>query len=106
MLRWRLSLDRQVRPDMPPVFLWHTRDDASVPCRNSLVLAQALEEKGVDFALHIYRHGQHGLSTADEAVYPVDSMPEVSRDVAGWPETAMDFLEEIGFRITDLEEKR
>ena len=47
-LRARLSLDKQVRPDMPPVFLWHTRDDNAVPCRNSLIMACALEEKGVD----------------------------------------------------------
>ena len=35
-----------MRPDMPPVFMWHTRDDASVPCRNSLILAAALEVRG------------------------------------------------------------
>ena len=102
-LRHRLSLDRLVRPDMPPVFLWHTRDDGSVPCRNSLILAQALEERGVEFTLHIYNHGRHGLSTADEAVYPADAVPEVSRDVPGWPEAAMEFFREQGFRITDRE---
>lgn len=46
-LMGRLSLDRLVRPDMPPVFLWHTRDDGSVPCRNSLLLANAPEAVGV-----------------------------------------------------------
>ena len=102
-LRQRLSLDRLVRPDMPPVFLWHTRDDQSVPCRNSLVLAQALEEQGVDFALHLYRHGRHGLSTADGLVYSTQEMPETSRDVQNWPEIAMEFFRETGFRITDGE---
>lgn len=100
----RLSLERLVRPDMPPVFLWHTRDDPSVPCRNSLVLAGALEEAGVEFALHIYRHGPHGLSTADEMVYPAQSVPDVSGDVPGWLEAQMQFFREIGFRISDLEE--
>lgn len=103
-LRKRLSLDALVRADMPPVFLWHTRDDASVPCRNSLVLASALEEKQVDFALHIYRRGVHGLSTADEQAYPAGKVPKVSPDVPGWPEIAMGFLAEIGFQITDMEE--
>ncbi|MBE6923514.1 MAG: alpha/beta hydrolase [Ruminococcaceae bacterium] len=102
-LRQRLSLDRCVRQDMPPVFLWHTRDDASVPVRNSLILAGALEEAGVDFALHIYRHGQHGLSTADEMAFPAYALPEVSRDLIGWPERAMAFLKEIGFQILDRE---
>lgn len=100
-LAQRLSLDRLVRQDMPPVFLWHTRDDPSVPARNSLVLAQALEEAGVDFALHIYRHGQHGLSTADEMVYPASSVPAVSWDVPGWVETMIRFLAELGFHIED-----
>lgn len=102
VLRQRLSLDRLVRPDMPPVFLWHTRDDGSVPVRNSLILAQALEEKGVDFTMHIYRHGPHGLSTADEMAYPAGEVPEVSRDVPGWLDTAMGFLKEIGFKVWDM----
>lgn len=103
ILRERLSLEKLVRPDMPPVFLWHTRDDPAVPCRNSLVLAQALEEAGVDFALHIYRHGRHGLSTADEMVYPVYGVPETSWDVPGWLEAALRFFAECGFAMTDLE---
>lgn len=100
-LRKRLSLDALVRPDMPPVFLWHTRDDACVPVRNSLILAQALEAVGVDFAMRIYRHGQHGLSTADEMVYPVGSVPEISRDVPGWVEALIRFFSEIGLKLQD-----
>lgn len=99
----RLSLDALVRPDMPPVFLWHTRDDEAVPCRNSLALALALEAAGVDFALHIYRHGPHGLSTADAAVYPAHAVPAVSWDVPGWGTAAHRFLLEQGFAITDEE---
>ena len=103
-LRRRLSLDALARTDMPPVFLWHTRDDASVPCRNSLILAQALEEAGVPFAMHIYRKGVHGLSTADTQVYPAGKVPETGTDLEKWPETAMEFLKEIGFQITDKED--
>lgn len=102
-LRSALSLEKLVRSDMPPVFLWHTRDDASVPCRNSLILAAALEEKGIDMAFHLYRHGCHGLSTADEMVYSVGKVPKTSADVARWPELMMDFFRETGFFITDEE---
>ena len=102
-LRRRLSLEKLVRPDMPPVFLWHTRSDASVPCRNSLILAQALEEAGVDFALHIYRKGVHGLSTADNMAYPSYGLPEISRDVTGWLDACLGYFEEIGIKITDKE---
>lgn len=100
-LRQRLSLEKQVRPDMPPVFLWHTRDDGSVPCRNSLILAQALDDAGVDFALHVYRHGPHGLSTADAMAYPAQAVPEVSWDVPGWVPAAIRFFGEIGLKMTD-----
>lgn len=102
-LRCLVSLDKQVRPDMPPVFLWHTGSDASVPCRNSLVLAGALAEKGVDFALHIYHKGCHGISTADNQVYPDGKVPECSWDVPGWIEAEIRFFEEIGIKTQDFE---
>lgn len=98
-LRQRLSLERLVRPDMPPTFLWHTRNDGAVPCRNSLLLAQALEKHGVDFSLHIYRNGSHGLSTADGQVYPAGQIPEFSWDVPGWVESLQRFWKEIGLDI-------
>lgn len=100
-LRDRLSLDRLVRRDMPPVFLWHTRDDASVPCRGTLMLAAALEEAGIDFSLYLYRRGRHGLSTADAQVYPANAVPEVSWDVPGWLEAAGRFFAGCGFAIRD-----
>lgn len=100
-LRQRLSLDKLVRGDMPPVFLWHTRQDASVPCRNSLLLACALEEAGVDFAFHLYHRGEHGLSNADETVYPEGEVPSISWDVPGWLNAMVRFFEEQGFRIRD-----
>lgn len=102
-LRQRLSLEKLVRRDMPPVFLWHTREDKSVPCRNSLVLAHALDEAGVDLTLHLYRRGKHGLSTADQMSYPVYDLPQTSWDVPGWLDTCLQYLKEIGFAITDKE---
>lgn len=105
-LRKRLSLEKLVRPDMPPVFLWHTRDDDAVPCRNSLDLAVALEEAGVDFAYHLYHRGCHGLSTANKEVYPDDPVPPMSPDIPAWPEVMMDFFAEIGFPLKREEKTR
>lgn len=96
-----LSLEKLVREDMPPVFLWATRNDGSVPCRNSLILAQSLDEAGVDFSLHIYRRGKHGLATADALAFPTGAMPEMSWDVPGWPETMMAFFGDVGLAIRD-----
>lgn len=102
-LRQRLSLDALVRPDMPPVFLWHTRSDETVPVRNSLILAQRIEEAGVELAMHIYRRGKHGLSTADEQAYGVGQVPPISWDVPGWLEAQIRFFEEIGITSQDFE---
>lgn len=97
----RLSLDGLVRGDMPPVFLWGTRDDNSVPCRNSLQLALALDKGGVDFAFHLYRHGKHGLSTADAMAFSTWDMPPVSWDVPGWVDAMATFFAESGLVIRD-----
>jgi len=96
-LRKRLSIDKLVRPDMPPVFLWHTRDDAGVPVRNSLVLAEALDEKGINFAMKIYAHGPHGLSVANAQVYLANEIPYFSKGLETWPEDTMNFFAECGF---------
>ena len=100
-LAGRLSLDKLVRSDMPPVFLWGTRDDGSVPCRNAIELAGALDQAGVDFAFYLYRHGKHGLSTADALAFPTFDLPPVSRDVPGWVEAMIDFFEDSGLVIHD-----
>jgi len=60
------SLEHQVTADMPPVFLWHTMEDETVPVENSLLLASALRRAGVSCEIHLYPHGRHGLALATE----------------------------------------
>jgi acetyl esterase/lipase len=60
------SLETQVTGDMPPVFLFHTITDASVPVENSMMFARALKEHQIPFALLLFSHGPHGLSVADD----------------------------------------
>ena len=102
-LRRRLSVDKQVRPDMPPVFLWHTRNDQTVPCRNSLIFAQKLDEIGVEFALHLYNCGDHGLSLANDQVYgAVNPLTKHSQEIHNWVENCVEFWREVGLNITDM----
>ena len=63
-LRDEMSIEKQIRENMPPVFIWHTFEDKTVPIENSLLLAKALREKNNPFELHIYPAGSHGLSLA------------------------------------------
>ncbi len=102
-LRKMLSADALVRPDMPPAFIWHTRNDASVPCRNSLLLAEAMEREGVDFTLHLYRRGPHGLSTADCMAHNTRNLPEISWDVPGWLDAMLRFFADCGLKTRDFE---
>ena len=102
-LKDRLSLDRLVRRDMMPVFLWHTRTDDSVPPDGTMCLATALAEQDVPFSLHVFAAGRHGLATADDLVYRRDNLPLVSDGVMDWPELAVRFLWEQGFHIHDGE---
>lgn len=55
-----LSLEKSVTSQTPPSFIWHTLEDAVVPCENSMLFANALRQAGVPFELHIYQRGAHG----------------------------------------------
>ena len=61
-----VSLETQVTEDTPPCFLWQTVTDELVPVENSLLMAAALKEKGIPFALHLFTDGRHGLSVATD----------------------------------------
>lgn len=61
-----MSLEKQVHSNMPPCFLWQTADDELVPIENSALFAQACKDNNVPFAYHVFTHGCHGLSLADD----------------------------------------
>lgn len=60
-LRERFSLEKQVRPDTPPVFLWHAVADATVPVQNSLMLVEQLEKQDISYEMHLFGGGKHGM---------------------------------------------
>ena len=62
------GLEDKVGPDTPPVFLWHTMDDNTVPVENSLLLLSALRRAGVPCEAHLFPHGVHGLSVCTAEV--------------------------------------
>ena len=60
------SLEKHVREDLCPVFLWQTAEDKSVPVENSYLLAMALRKKNISFEHHVFAHGRHGLSVSTQ----------------------------------------
>ncbi len=61
-----LSNERQVTPETPPTFIWHTSDDGAVPVENALLFAGALSRAKVSFELHSFMSGRHGLGLAED----------------------------------------
>lgn len=84
--RRAMSADLNVTSETPPTFLWHTADDAAVDVEHSLLFATALRRARVDFALHVFPTGVHGLGLAADH-------PEVS----AWPGLCEQFLRGQGF---------
>ena len=65
--RENLSLEKLVSIETPKRFLtWHTFDDGTVPVQNSLWFSNALASNKVQFELHIYPSGVHGLGLCEE----------------------------------------
>lgn len=60
------SAENSVTAETPPIFLWHTWDDTTVPVQNSIGFAAALAEKNIPCELHIYGSGKHGLNLAED----------------------------------------
>ena len=85
-VRARLSLERRVSDTTPPVFLWHTAEDAGVPVDNSLRFARAMHAHQRPFSLHVYPHGRHGLGLAQE-------MPMA----CGWMNEVIAWLKDLSF---------
>ena len=81
---------RQVTADTPPMFIWSTAADATVPVVNSLNLASALSKHGVPFELHIFEEGPHGMGLCDQASAGVTQ--HMNAAAAKWPELAGSWL--------------
>ncbi len=54
------SSELQVKPGLPPCFVWHTYEDKMVPPDHGLLFAAALHQHGIPHEFHLYQHGDHG----------------------------------------------
>ena len=68
------SVDRQVRPGWPPVFLAQAADDPVSPIENSLLMFAALRRADILPEMHIFRAGGHGWG-----------LGAPGSEVAAWP---------------------
>ena len=65
----------------PEAFIWHTSNDGAVNVSNSLRYGERLREKSVNFEMHIFPDGPHGLGLSKNNPY-----------VAKWSDLLIDWL--------------
>lgn len=90
-----LSLEDQVGEKVPPVFIWHTLTDQSVPVQNTLLFANALIKNHISMELHIFPEGLHGLSLANEET-------QIKKEGFGIQKRCQDWIDLAGKWIADL----
>lgn len=71
-----------VTDQVPPIFLWTTDEDLTVPPSQSLRFAQALSAAGVPFEYHHFQRGVHGLATGTAVAN--NDRPALPENVAAW----------------------
>lgn len=89
-----VSLEKFVTEKMPRAFIWHTYTDEAVPVENSLLLAAAMKKHNVNFELHIYPVGGHGLSLADTETAGNDS--QIVEQCQSWVSLVKMWLKHFG----------
>lgn len=80
------GLEDKITPQMPPVFVWTTMEDAAVPVENTLMLVNALHRAGVPCEAHLFEKGVHGTSISTAEV------DQPSRHRHHWVELAVEWL--------------
>jgi acetyl esterase/lipase len=89
-LQETLSWEKNIHPDAPPTFLWHTAEDGTVRVENSYEMAIALQKANRPHELHVFPKGDHGIGLAS-----IDKRRQGAAEQ--WRTLAERWLREIGF---------
>ena len=93
--RENLSLEKLVSIETPKTFLWHTFDDGTVPVQNSLLFSNALASNKVQFELHIYPSGVHGLGLCEEITAMNGRSEHINSHIASWLNLACQWIKTL-----------
>lgn len=91
----QVSLETQVTEQTPPVFIWSTFEDASVPVENSLLFVSALRKHKISTEYHMYPHGGHGLALANEETQN-EKGNKVFVECQDWIDMAIRWIHKLG----------
>ncbi len=81
-----MSLEKNVRRDMPPIFLVACKDDPIVDYRNSERMSDALDSKNVSCSYSLYETGGHGFGINPSLI------KSPNKDAADWHKDFMFWL--------------
>ena len=87
------SLENQAGTQNPPTFIWHTNEDKAVPVENSFLYIAALRKAKVPVEFHMYAHGGHGLSLANEETK--SDKDRVLPKVQSWMELSIIWIKDL-----------
>ena len=91
-MREVVSIEKNISADFPPAFIWHTKQDEAVPAKNTILLANALYDAGIEFEYHLFNRGKHALALASaETANPDGTNAESECTV--WPELFKNWFE-------------
>lgn len=88
-----LSLENHITKDAPPVFLAATAEDL-LTGYGALPVASAYNKLGLGYELHIFQHGPHGYSLADETTAD-GSRQMLNASYAQWHQLSVNWLHRI-----------
>ena len=87
-----VSIEKNITSDFPPTFIWHTLKDEAVPAKNTLLLANALYETGIECEYHLFNRGKHALALANEESAKADGS-HIEKECALWPDLFKNWFE-------------
>lgn len=90
--RW--SVELHVDEKTSPAFFVHTADDRVVPVDNALVTASAMAAHNIQFELHIWPHGDHGIALANDLTSRGNPSHE-DADEACWVDMACSWMKKV-----------
>ncbi|WP_404803130.1 alpha/beta hydrolase [Lapidilactobacillus bayanensis] len=80
------SLENQVDEYTPKAFMWTTFTDHAVSMENTLMFAEALRRHNINFELHVFPAGSHGLSLGNEESQKKGNLDNIQPEVQVWPD--------------------
>lgn len=99
----RFSLAAHITPDAPPVFLAATAQDLLTPY-GALAVTNRYSSLGLGYELHVFQHGPHGYSLADETAADGSSQM-LNASYAHWLDLSVDWLHKIFGELTHTDKR-